>query len=275
MNNKIKNKKVTPLTKLGNNIKHVASVRPQLNQIIRFQVSKVQKQIIDEAFELYINMFSENFGYLNSLMVRHYQEKMDMSQCVFCQKLCKILERVYFYNIKWEDKNKCKYYNKIFNLNEDIKFSKTNFECTVSDGLLISQTVLDFYTRILLGQLHHIDEQMRLFLYWDQIKDTYNSDVIKTIISDLKYYYFGFSLNASYGICSTEFCAKGKKSYQMQRWIENDIYGYFKVKGPGNDYANQAPLVVTKQKRIKVTVLGISIGNSIKKQETEYCEEDK
>jgi hypothetical protein len=228
----------------------------QLETKIKINMNKDQRKIINEAFDLYIDFFGGTFQSLGSLMVRHYPSGIfDMRSCIFCTRLLRIMERAYFAHITFKDISKCKHLIKIHNLREDIKFTKTNFECTVQEGLWIVQTVLDFYSRILMGQFNMIDEHMRLFLYWDQIKDKYDPDLVKLIAGDLNHYYFNHELNCSYGICSPELSLEAKKAYEIHRWIENDIFGYFKIHSGENDYGNQLPLRVSKQNRIKVEIL--------------------
>jgi len=226
--------------------------KKQLEQEIKIEVTVDQRKIINESLDFYIDCFGSQFQSVNALMIRHYPNTLNMHTFSFCSRLLRILEKVYFSDIKFQDIALCKYHSKAHNLREDIKFSKKNFECRVEDALFLANTVIETYQRILMGQLNHIDEQMRLYLYWDQIKKHYNPDLIRIIINDLCYYYFNMSNNASYGITSKELCPASKKAYMILRWIENDIYGHFKVKGSGNNYFNEPPLNVIKHKRIKV-----------------------
>ena len=203
----------------------------QLKTQVEFYINKDQRKIINEALDFYIRFFGGEFQSLGSLMVRNYYNKFDMRTCNYCTRLLRYLERAYFAHITFDDIGKCKFLIKINNINNDIEHTKTNFKCSVQDSFHISQSVLDFYIRVLMGQFNMIDEHMRLYLYWDQIKNKYDSELVKMICGDLSYNYFNLGGSVSYGICNPELSINSKKAYEIQGWIENDIFGYFKMPG--------------------------------------------
>lgn len=221
----------------------------QMEQKVRISVTDRQRRLVDDAFRFNIDFFRGRFETLNQTVLMHYPKLVDYDKAQFCQTLCELLKMSYFNHIEFNGLGMPRKWIRIHNLNEDLERGH-RFTCSVEDALLISQQVLETHGRILCGQLEQIDWCMKL-IYGNMLNE-YDHIMGRAILDTLKKYYWGFESNQHFGCCGPGVCSAVKCMYQIARWIENDIYGHFRIRGSGNDYANQKPLDITKQRRISV-----------------------
>ncbi len=208
-----------------------------------------QVNVLKEAMDLYQSLINgPDFIYKMANIISTAYQSPTIDRMV---PLMRIVTGMYDWpKIGMRDKR-----NKCLNKIEDASFSVREMKRLELSGIRKEdmQTIcraLDFYSRIIMGQWHEVDSQLRMH---GMCKPEYGS-VPGSLWDWMKYAFFGFSgINESYGILCKENGRASKVSYEMLKWIDSEMY---KDDGDISSYSvrRDKPLRCTDLKEITVTI---------------------
>ena len=217
--------------------------------------NRSQKQIINKAMIFYTDVIYGNFESITGAIVEAYPKKLALGsvsgpEWVAVQQSMSILRQIYFGDDPYKRLNSSKPCARMHNLKEDVVFSKKlTVECTAGEVLMI-RDCLNLYGRVLMGQMKEIDWTMRSF-FWDRIRN-YDHRIAEMVMQIAKTILFNMNPNCSYGIGQRECSLLSRKAYEIQRWMEYDIFKDDPEIQKGHSVLKYGPIRVTKQPRIKL-----------------------
>ena len=223
----------------------------QLNTKIRIEMTQSQKDMVDDAVLLELNLAAGDFSHLAAVIWNSYHEtfEMDIDEL---KSRCEQLENVYFKNIMPEDVMVNDMYCKLVDFYNSIRDDNNFVECTVDDALLLSNVYLETYNRVMQTMFRHIDYVIKRY-WWDSIRDKYDYDYDEAIriYGAIKLSMFKMMPDENFGVGMIE-APLFNASYEMMRWMQNDIHNYFNVDGACFNYVRRKPLRLTEQPRIVI-----------------------
>jgi hypothetical protein len=227
----------------------------QLGMEVAVHVTPYQKKLVDTAMDLHVRAIYGDFKPVADHLLEEYGNVKDGGAGIKdIDEICFLfdcLQRIYFQNITWRDMEKHMRLVKLHNLREDIKIQKRDFRCSAGDLLDISNTYLEFYNRMLQGQIHHIDMMMRM-LWWEKFEN-YNYELVQSVIARIKRVLFNFQPNEAYGVGNRN-CRKFNETYEIIKWMQSEIYEKFRPDDETALEKMRSPYIlrVTKQKPVEV-----------------------